>query len=139
MTRDQILSMKPGPELDGLIAERVMGLCVHVLAWDHVGDGKIWFRCSKCKSGDFDSIRHREGPSKPQAYSTTFAAAAQVLDRFAVPNNPHAPCLSSSIVYPPEREPYRRWLASMDGLHYAPAREIAHAIALAALLTTIGE
>lgn len=39
MTRDEILAMPAGPELDALVAERVMGLCPH-RAWRNTGPAR---------------------------------------------------------------------------------------------------
>jgi len=41
MTRDEILALKPGPELDALVAEQVMGWTVN--RWDNGPNGKLLF------------------------------------------------------------------------------------------------
>ena len=44
MTREEILKLEPGPELDRLMAERVMGWEYDLLrdAWFKDGEGGIW-------------------------------------------------------------------------------------------------
>lgn len=71
MTREEILAMKPGRELDALVAEKVMGMPVH---WERaaiIGNRLVWVRCEPYRVGEMQ--RTEDGRPIP-AYSTDIAA-----------------------------------------------------------------
>ena len=77
MTRDEILALEPGPELDALVAEKVMGYMIRA---EHVcgasGFGMPGDVCPGCREG-------RPGPfySGKAHYSTDIAAAWEVAEK----------------------------------------------------------
>lgn len=70
--------LEAGPELDALIAEKVMGCSVTSIEFE----GRVWFRCSCAGAphGQVDS--DGEKTVALQAYSTDIAAAWSVLEKF---------------------------------------------------------
>jgi len=79
MTREEILAMAPGPELNKLVAERIMGECYH----EYWKDGEDSVYCRKCGESRF---YHQQS----QAYSMEIEAAwrvAQMLGLAVVPLN----------------------------------------------------
>lgn len=70
MNKEKILEMKPGSELNELVAERVMGECYH----QYYKDGEDSIFCRKCKESRF---YHQNS----QSYSTDVSAAWRVLER----------------------------------------------------------
>lgn len=77
MTRDEILALKPGRELDVLVAEKVMGTPVH---WERavaIGNRIEWVRCEPYRVGE---IRRTEDDKPVPPYSTDIAAAWEVVE-----------------------------------------------------------
>lgn len=104
--------MKPGPELDAIIAEKVMGLYV-------LSDGPEWFTVDQPPSKD------RQTQREVKRYSTNIAHAFEVVEKVG-----YARFRLSGI-----RQPLmsgERYSASF-GVGYADAETAPHAICLAAL------
>jgi hypothetical protein len=85
MTRDEILNMPAGREMDALIAEKVMGECAHTLHnyakdnRDDFGDYITW-RCRKCKKA-FRGLAYSNRDIVCEHYSTWIAAAWEVVEK----------------------------------------------------------
>jgi hypothetical protein len=80
MNREQTLAMQPGRELDALVAEKVMGLCV-LDSVNMYGDG-----CVVSDAGMDEWEKHREygkvdDPDLLEPYSTHIAAAWEVVEK----------------------------------------------------------
>ncbi len=73
MDRAEILAMKPGPELDALVAEQVLGLCVH--EWEK--DARAVWHCGKC--GEWSAYLPPWPPQDP--YSQIILYGWQVVEK----------------------------------------------------------
>lgn len=92
MTREEILALKPGSEMDALVAEKVMGWPFRFHHWAHRGDGTADFEKLDdpanypCWNRDSEGAIHVwRGPNldgKPWSPSTDIAAAMEVVDHF---------------------------------------------------------
>lgn len=86
MTRDEILAMKPGRELDALVAERVLGYKLHWAKPDilggsgNVGGTLEWVACEPHECG---AQRLREDGRGLDEYSRTGPAVWSVIQHMA--------------------------------------------------------
>jgi hypothetical protein len=85
LTRDAVLAMPAGLELDTLVAENVMGLCVHRLTFDRFDQKNIsrtWWKCKKCGQAGFNFVTDYEGRLVlPERYSEDMRAAWEVVGK----------------------------------------------------------
>lgn len=86
VTRDEILAMKPGRELDAMVAEKVLGYKLH---WakpnirgssGNIGGTLEWLPCEPYEHG---AQRLREDGRGPNEYSKTGPAVWDVIERMA--------------------------------------------------------
>ena len=120
MTRKEILAMKPGEELDVLVAEKVMGTPVH---WERavvIGNHLKWVRCEPYRIGE---IRRTEDDKPVPPYSTDIAAAWDV-------------ATSAGGLVVRHLDPIDRWTARF-GSSVVMAEAVPEAICKARLLATL--
>lgn len=128
MTKEDILEMEAGRELDALVAERVMGPPWDVGTSWRVRDGR-WERLDS--QGRVDHVRPLP------TYSTAIGAAWTVVERVALMNvRPDRGASHAIYGFGLECEGRKQWKAAF-GIHSAPAATAPLAIARAALLTTL--
>lgn len=103
MNRDEILAMKPGRELDALVAEKVMGYAI--------GDGQGGWIVQKViihRPDDGTAEWLRNGQQQLPHYSTDISAAWEVVDKLKISIVPQ--CLGApdeySYMVEYENEPY---------------------------------
>lgn len=93
---------EPGRELDALVAEKVMGSCVH--DWKEDTETESWdrvYQCSRCgRRAHFHYLDHLSGgPVDVEPYSTSIADAWKVVEKMADTPGPNGDHYTLSLWY----------------------------------------
>jgi len=137
MTKDEILNMEEGIQLDILIAERVMGACAHY--WKIVpreDDDGVCRICQKCHL-EFWGLRPPVYGENYDSYSTNISAALDVIVKME--NNDY--WWTADNIVPNSDPVVYHWRFSKAGKRYDSNYDFSLPLAIchAALLTTIEE